>query len=309
MRRSRLLASLLRPGRRGSSRRARPFRIKRRGRSLAWSLLALPLDRTARLLLEIIISPLGICGEIIRGRRSTRQGWIFYYMMFCLALLLTWLGASSALGRNERAGLAALSRFSQGKAEVDSCPYAAEINLYALKTDLDPSLVAAVIAQESAFNPNAISPKGARGLMQIMPEVFKALNPESKCQADHEPPSCGEDCIFDPVTNIKTGVKLLRSLIEDFDGDVITALAAYNAGGEAARKYQGDKTPDGLPPYPETQQYARRIALLWPAFRSQGAHRAVFLTNLVVKVNSWAAWANLAAWGLLFLWIVRRIRI
>ncbi|MBI5178710.1 MAG: lytic transglycosylase domain-containing protein [Nitrospinae bacterium] len=112
------------------------------------------------------------------------------------------------------------------------------INAAAEAYGLDPHLVRCVIEQESAFNPRAISAKGAVGLMQLMPRtanIYKVKN------------------IYDPYENIHGGTRYLKYLLKKYRGDVKLALAAYNAGEEAVRRYSG------VPPYQETQQYVEKI--------------------------------------------------
>lgn len=103
---------------------------------------------------------------------------------------------------------------------------------------LPRSLVRAVARAESALRPHAVSPKGAQGVMQLMPGTAREL---------------GVDNAFDPAENIDAGVKLLRLLLEKYEGRVAEALAAYNAGPGAVAKHRG------VPPYRETRQYVRKI--------------------------------------------------
>jgi soluble lytic murein transglycosylase-like protein len=103
---------------------------------------------------------------------------------------------------------------------------------------VSPALIEAVVRTESGFAPSAVSPKGAGGLMQLMPKTASALGVVDR---------------FDPRENIRGGVRHLRYLLERYQGSVVLALAAYNAGEGAVDAHRG------VPPYPETQQYVQRV--------------------------------------------------
>jgi soluble lytic murein transglycosylase-like protein len=142
---------------------------------------------------------------------------------------------------------AALSRTrSFSAARALSCRYPALIedktllrlvNVHSRKNGLDPRLVYAVIEQESRFNPCAVSPKGAQGLMQIMPDTQKLLGLT-------EP--------FDPERNIAAGTRYLKAMLDKFQTEVM-ALAAYNAGPGAVARH------GGVPPFDETRDYVLKV--------------------------------------------------
>lgn len=118
----------------------------------------------------------------------------------------------------------------------------ASIVMAAARHNVDPNLVRAVVKVESNFNSNAVSRKGAMGLMQLMPSTARSLNLKNP---------------FDPEQNVDAGVRHLKSLLENYGGDVKLTLAAYNAGqGAVARS-------SGVPHYAETQSYVRRITNLY----------------------------------------------
>jgi soluble lytic murein transglycosylase len=115
----------------------------------------------------------------------------------------------------------------------------------ARKNDLSFNLLKALIHVESYFDPNAISKKGALGLMQIMPENLASLN------VAHP---------FDPRENVMGGASYLKNMIERFDGKLELALAAYNAGPTAVEKYSD------IPPYRETQEYVQKVLALYKRY-------------------------------------------
>ncbi|HEX8354253.1 MAG TPA: lytic transglycosylase domain-containing protein [Pyrinomonadaceae bacterium] len=146
------------------------------------------------------------------------------------------------------AAASALDGFSTGDASVDGF-----IVDSSRRYGVDPLLIYSIMHRESSFKRFALSHKGARGLMQLMPATAARL---------------GVRNIFDPQQNIEGGVKYMRFLLNMFDGDVRLALAGYNAGEGAVLKYRRN-----VPPYRETQEYVRRISQRYALMRDPSAAR------------------------------------
>jgi len=146
----------------------------------------------------------------------------------------------------------ALDGFTTGDSEIDSF-----IVDSGHRNSVDPLLLYSIMHQESTFKRRAVSPKGARGLMQLMPGTALRF---------------GVTNIFDPKQNIEGGARYMRFLLDQFDGDVPLALAGYNAGEGAVIKYGYN-----VPPYSETREYVRRIsqryALIRDPFAAANANR------------------------------------
>lgn len=121
---------------------------------------------------------------------------------------------------------------------ANAMPYGDIIHEKAVKYDVDPALVAAVIEQESKFHRTARSSVGARGLMQLMPRTGRWL---------------GARNLYDPAQNVDAGVKYIKYLQQRFNGNVKKTIAAYNAGEGNVKRY------NGIPPFRETQTYVRRV--------------------------------------------------
>ncbi|NVK41193.1 MAG: lytic transglycosylase domain-containing protein [Oceanospirillaceae bacterium] len=127
--------------------------------------------------------------------------------------------------------------------------YAAAVENAARHHRVDPALIRAMIHAESAFNSTAVSKKGAQGLMQLMPATAAEL---------------GVTNALDVQQNIDGGVRYLANLLKTFEGDTRLAVAAYNAGPGAVRKY------GGIPPYAETRVYVQRVAILRDRYHGAG---------------------------------------
>ncbi len=154
-----------------------------------------------------------------------------------IRVLLTWVAVVSVLqwyGPSTAAGENTYRNLSRGRSTESLRKM---IFNSASNQGVDPALVEAIVAVESAFNPMAVSVKGAMGLMQLMPVTASRY---------------GVADPFDPKQNVIGGVRYLRDLLLRFE-NLLHAVAAYNAGERAVLRYQG------LPPYPETQDYVRKV--------------------------------------------------
>ncbi|MEW6546792.1 MAG: lytic transglycosylase domain-containing protein [Bacillota bacterium] len=167
---------------------------------------------------SLIAAPVGWC---VLG-----MGWFFFALQQQVGAFAPGLPAAGAQG--QRAIAPAVQAWA---------PLAGQI---AAEHGLDPALVLAVIQAESGGDPLAVSPAGALGLMQVMPDKF----------SPHEDP-------FDPETNLRAGCAYLRKMLDRYGGDLELALAAYNSGPGAVDRW------GGVPPFPETVGYIERVLLLY----------------------------------------------
>jgi soluble lytic murein transglycosylase-like protein len=124
-------------------------------------------------------------------------------------------------------------------APLPDSPYAKLIRASAEKHGIDENLIQRIILVESNFNPKAVSPKRAFGLMQLLPKTAAQYSVTN---------------VFDPAQNIDGGTRYIKDLLDRYHGDLTLALAAYNAGPQMVQRY------GGVPPFPETQLYVRRVS-------------------------------------------------
>jgi soluble lytic murein transglycosylase-like protein len=133
---------------------------------------------------------------------------------------------------------------------VVKAPYRELVEAAAERYKVDADLITSVIAVESNFDPKALSPKNARGLMQLLPETAERL---------------GVQNIYDPQENIDAGTRYLRELLQTYNNDLALALAAYNAGPERVQQY------GRVPPFAETLSYVRRVKRTYEKSKSKAA--------------------------------------
>jgi len=140
-------------------------------------------------------------------------------------------------------------------------PYADAIYKYSERASVDPFLMTAIMKAESSFNPNAVSAKGARGLMQIMPETGQWIAQQINLNPFNP------DLLFDPGTNIRLGAWYINNLDNEFKGNKIMVLAAYNGGRGNVNKWLEEEKISGtfkdiqMIPFPETKNFVTRV--LW----------------------------------------------
>ncbi len=166
---------------------------------------------------------------------------------------------SGAVMRAARSAASEVNSYLDGKAQARPTlnrsftqqDIDAAIDAAAARHHVDPSLVRSVVKVESNFNPNAVSRKGAMGLMQLMPSTARSLNVSNP---------------FDPTQNVDAGVRHLRKLLDSYGGNVRLTLAAYNAGAGAVARSAG------VPHFRETQDYVRRITNLYNGGTEPGPH-------------------------------------
>ncbi|SMG57064.1 lytic transglycosylase domain-containing protein [Paraburkholderia susongensis] len=163
-------------------------------------------------------------------------------------------GAHGVVLSGATLALSSSSRASRPRVSVCAdCNYATMeplIRIASRAAGVDPALVAAVIDVESGFNRRAVSPAGARGLMQLMPATAQGF---------------GVSNVYDPVQNVAAGTLYLGQMLRQFSGNLSYALAAYNAGEANVRTY------GGIPPFAETQAYVPRVLSRYAAFKAHSA--------------------------------------
>lgn len=262
-------------------------------------------------IIGLVVSPVAVLLDLGRPGRRLPKVWVLSYIALAVLLTAAWwsVGHIIDLGRDSAVEMMAdysLLRRSLTEGTLSDIPYSDEIVFWAARNALDPALVAAVIQKESGFEPMAVSPRGARGLMQLTPVAWREMNPRSPCSGAHPPPACKEDCVFSPYENIRVGTAFLRQLLDEFHGDFVLAFAAYNAGARAvARASSG--TP-GVPAFRETQVFVRDVLHNWLRLRAgppEGPDPALLL--FFEQAEARLPWAVIAMWGLLFIWVLAKI--
>ncbi|MPL77058.1 Membrane-bound lytic murein transglycosylase C [bioreactor metagenome] len=194
-------------------------------------------------------------------RRKLLTVWYALLILFCLELVT--YGAVGFMADYYHKLI--WERFNAGIKEYrevnSSLPYADFINRASRAEGISGQVVAAVIQAESSFQPRALSRSGAYGLMQVIPSTWRQVNNQIKACTGRHAGDCTSDCYFNPEINITIGTAYLGQLYKSYNGDMVRALAAYNAGPGEVSRY------GGVPPFQETNEYIDRIITYW--FKAQ----------------------------------------
>jgi soluble lytic murein transglycosylase-like protein len=215
-----------------------------------------PAIRQVLILLLLLAAPLPGIGDVYKYVDASGKIYFTDAPLERPDLRLEWKRAAKKIADEKGARVIAIGRHRGGTSSqplsARRARYAPTIEMVASQHNLYPELLHAVVRTESAYEPSALSPAGAVGLMQLMPKTAERYRVSD---------------IWDPVDNLRGGAKYLRDLLDMFGNDLRLALAAYNAGENAVIKY-GKR----IPPYPETQRYVRKVLqFLWAERASAGS--------------------------------------
>ncbi len=274
-----------------------PVKKKSKRRQSIW-------QRIIVVLIKLVISPLVLLADSFRRKGMLDNSWLYAFFLFTTVVMgLTGIG----IVMNDIPLFKTLRMISTqiDNREIlsgDLRPIIKTINKYSLQYSVDPNLIYAVIKSESNFQPLVISRAGARGLMQIMPEVWREYNDNSFCRGNHkERRVCNQDdCIFDSEANIRTGVGYLRDLLDKYHGRVDLALEAYNAGISNVR-------PGMTPKYRETRNYIQRTISSWQDLRKYTIDQQLKLSIQLQYGLKWLFGITCSCWLILFWWANRKL--
>jgi len=250
--------------------------------------------KIVHILLSFFLSPLIIFNSALLKKKLPHVSWLYYFLFFFfLCNILQWQ-LTFFLNNPWRYLEKVLAVANYRKIEVKDIAYADLINKHAHNNSLDPCLVASVIAQESAFQSQAISPTGAKGLMQIIPGTWKMLWEKGYVDKKYI-----YQRALEPEANIAVGSKYLKILINKYQGNIVLALAAYNAGHGNVDKYHG------VPPFTETRLYVKSVAQNWSQMRVDFPYGKLIAHPFLQTNYRYFFFLNCSIWLILFFWLYR----
>ena len=185
--------------------------------------------------------------------------------MVCLLIIIfieltLWIDILLGRGLQQLFRLQCKAWVNQGQ-NIEGVPYADIINKSGARYHVDPALVAAIVRCESNFESRALSKAGAIGLMQICLPTWRDLKQGESDWQVFQSPEEERQALYQPHVNILAGTKYLQMMLTYYRGDVVKAVAAYNAGAANVDRYQG------IPPYAETKRYVHHVITVWLDYR------------------------------------------
>ena len=267
------------------------------------STVAVNLWKPVAYLLMFIFSPILLISDCFRKKKRVSNEVVFAFsLLLTLVMLFTGTCILVSQSQNNKA-FAIVGNFAATQEQLgENLAFSQEISYYALKYNLDPLLVYAVIDQESKFDRFAVSERNAKGLMQLTPTTWQEMNPNGICDGTHDRYQCHEtECIFCPGANIAAGTRYLRQLVERFDGEIGFALEAYNAGSTTVDTSRSEHI------YPETRSFTRSISQKLKTMRQ---NRVLDLIDLAISARQalkWAGIVTLGLWFILLAWLIKKL--
>lgn len=294
--------------RRSRSRRRKPPVRRRSGPGLGFAVVTG--------ILGVLISPVVLLASIFRPNMRVGKQWVISIAVLTGICICVAFAAASQIERWSADAVRVLGAYDSARVRVRDLPFAEKVNFEGLRNGVDPSLLAAVMSQSSGFQTDAVSWRGARGLMQLMPKVWEEFMPEAECRGDHAPPACSETCIYSVDANLRVGAAYLRWLIDANRGDIVAALAEYSADqpadyGEPVGLDEtagldeasgGDEPADAGRP----QGYVRSIIQAWINYRGEQGRVQTKRVTTAASVRAWAGWAAIGLLCLLAVWAAVR---
>lgn len=259
--------------------------------------------RVLVLAIKFLVSPLVVLADSFRRKGTLDKTWLYsFFLLVTVIMGLTGLGMLVTEGPMMKT-LKMMATLTESREVLagDLQPIIRIINRYALQYNVDPNLIYAIVKTESNFQPTAVSRAGARGLMQIMPEVWQEYN-GLNCTGRHDSNTiCSSgDCIFAPEANIRVGVKYFRVLLDNYQGRVDLALEAYNAGLSNVK-------PGVTPKYRETRGYIGKITMYWQELRKYTISQQLQACLRLQSGLKWLFGTVFFFWLILFWWSNRKL--
>ncbi len=262
------------------------------------------IGRWLMIALRFLLSPLVLVADSFRRKGPLDKTWLFSFFLFNTVILsLAGIGILVTEGPIVKT-MKMMTAITENNEILsgDLQPIIRMINNAAMKNKVDPNLIFAIAKSESNFRATAVSRKGARGIMQIMPEVWLEYREDSPCSGRHSNNiicHTGE-CIFSPEANIRVGTKYFKELLDKYQGRVDLALEAYNAGISNVR-------PGKTPKFSETRRYVKKTLSFWQELRRESIARQLELSLYLQQSLKYLFGASFICWLILFWWAHRKL--